>query len=153
MNDPGFDRATAHRHFAAHCFNATWDLLDQPERTPDEALQMLLRSAASLWHWTEREECTPANLSIGYWQLARVAAEIGEGNLALRFAQQCLELSPADDPFLMGFAYEALARAALVMGDKQAATGYLAEAKAKANEVDDAENQQALLADLATITP
>ncbi|PQO47612.1 hypothetical protein [Blastopirellula marina] len=152
MNDPGFDQGLAHRHFAAHCFNITWDLIDKSERSEAEQLQMLLQSAASLWHWTERDDCAPQNLSIGYWQLARVSALIGEANLARRFARTCLEVSPAEDAFLVGFAYEALARAAATAGDQAEMERCLAEAKSTAANVEDAENRAALLADLATIT-
>ncbi|MCC9606721.1 hypothetical protein LOC68_16440 [Blastopirellula sp. JC732] len=151
MNDPGFDKSLAHRHFAAHCFNSTWDLIDKTERTKEEEVQMLLRAAASVWHWTEREDCTPKNLSIGYWQLSRVFALIGEGSLATRFGQMCLEASPADDPFLVGYAYECLARAATVLGDKGEMQHCLAEANLRASHVGDDDNRAALLADLATI--
>lgn len=152
MNDPGFDDAAAHRHFAAQCFNGAWDLIDQPERTEAEQLLMLLRSAASMWHWKERADYAPQNLSIGYWQLSRVCALIGEANLARRFGQACLEASPVDDPFLVGFGYEALARAAAAAGDPAEMERCLAEAEANAARVFDADNRAALLADLATIT-
>ena len=63
---PDFDSAKAHQHFSAHCFNSAWELIDKPERTPEENEQMIQRTMASLWHWTQREDCTNQKLSIGY---------------------------------------------------------------------------------------
>lgn len=68
---PEFDLQKAHHFFAANCFNQTWDYIDKPARTSEEGLAMLLASMASLWHWTQRKEVTPTNLSVGYWQLSR----------------------------------------------------------------------------------
>ena len=31
------------------------------ERTPEETEQMVQRTMASLWHWNQREDCTPPN--------------------------------------------------------------------------------------------
>ncbi|UUO06739.1 hypothetical protein M4951_00140 [Blastopirellula sp. J2-11] len=147
------DESTAHRHFATYCFNSTWDLIDQTDRSETESAQMLLRSAASLWHWSERDDCTPQNLSVGYWQLSRVLALLGEASLAARIGRICLDVSPADDPFLVGFAYEALARAALVAGDKIEMDRCLTEATLRAGQVKDADKRESLEADLATIAP
>ena len=72
-----FDPAKAH-NFSAHCFNIEWELIDKPERTPAENEQMILYALASLWHWTQRPDCSTTNLSIGYWQAARVYALAGE---------------------------------------------------------------------------
>ncbi|EAQ80753.1 hypothetical protein [Blastopirellula marina] len=147
------NESAAHRHFAVQCFNGTWDLINQSERTESESAQMLIRSAASLWHWSERDDCTPQNMSIGYWQMSRVLVLLGEANLAARFGQMCLQVSPAEDPFLVGFAYEALARAALVAGDKIEMDRCLTEATMRAGQVTDADIRKALEADLATIAP
>ncbi|MBL8850512.1 MAG: hypothetical protein JNG89_12600, partial [Planctomycetaceae bacterium] len=50
------DRAAAHRQFSGECFNRTWELIDKQDRTPADDEQMLLRSLASLWHWTQRAD-------------------------------------------------------------------------------------------------
>ena len=39
-------------------------------RTSEEEDKMLQLSLASLWHWTQREDCTPTNLSD--WVLAGI---------------------------------------------------------------------------------
>src|ERR1700687_1872237 len=68
------NEAEAHRFFSAHCFNRAWDLIRKSNRTTIECEQMLQLSQASLWHWTQRSDCTPKNLSIGNWQLSRIYA-------------------------------------------------------------------------------
>src|SRR5687767_8125788 len=89
----GLDQQSAHRLFSSDCFNRAWDLIDKPQRTPDEDRQLLLLSLTSLYHWTQRADCSPRNLSIGYWQAARVFALLGQAGNARAFATVCLEQS------------------------------------------------------------
>ena len=103
---PDFDTAKAHQFFSTHCFNSAWELIDKPERTSEENEQMIQRTMASLWHWTQREDCIDQNLSIGYWQAARVFALAGERDNARKYAQRCLDITPTDDPFCLGYAHE-----------------------------------------------
>jgi hypothetical protein len=148
MPDPTFDTLEAHKHFSKHCFNRAWDLIDKPHRTPEDNEQMIHLAHASLWHWSERPDCTAKNLSIGYWQLSRIYALIGEGNNAAKYAQICLEKSPKEDPFLMGYAHEALARAEAFQGNKAKAKEHHAEASRLAEQITDAEDKQMLMNDL-----
>jgi hypothetical protein len=66
--NPPFDIAAAHKYFAAHCFNAVWDLIDKPERTLEDDRMMVALSQASIYHWQNRPDCEPRRLSVGYWQ-------------------------------------------------------------------------------------
>jgi hypothetical protein len=146
-----FDPASAHRFFSADCFNRTWDLLEKADHSAAEDEQMLLLCHASLWHWTQRTECTPRNLSIGYWQLSRVYAVLGQAENARRYAEISLQHSIAEPPFYRGYAHEALARAAKVAGDRGSMESHLAEAKWLLAEVGDAEERAALEKDLAEL--
>ena len=69
---PDFELQKAHRYFSADCFNRAWDEIDKSSRTHEEDERMLLLAMASLWHWGQREDVTPVNYSIGYWQVSRV---------------------------------------------------------------------------------
>jgi hypothetical protein len=150
---PDFDLQAAHRFFAADCFNRAWNLIDKPDRTPDEDQQMIQLSIASVWHWTQRDDCTPTNLSVGYWQVSRIYAILGRAGNARRYGQLCLGASQAEGvlPFYLGYAYEALARAESVAGNVQRRDAHLASAREVAGRLPDPEARQALLADLATI--
>ncbi|MEZ6054119.1 MAG: hypothetical protein R3C02_22465, partial [Planctomycetaceae bacterium] len=91
----------AHQHFSATCFNNAWRLFDNHERTSEEDQQMLLLAFASLWHWTQRPDCTDKHLSIGYWQISRIYSVLKDAENARTYAQLCLNKTPADDPFCL----------------------------------------------------
>jgi hypothetical protein len=52
-------------------------LIEKRDRTPEEDEQMIRLNQASLWHRTQREDCISTNLSIGYWQAARIYTLLG----------------------------------------------------------------------------
>jgi len=151
MPKPEFDTVAAHKYFSAGCFNRAWDLIDKADRTPEEDQAMISLAHASLWHWTQRDDCTRTNRSIGYWQASRIYALLGQADNARRYGQLSLDYSEGAEPFYIGFAYEALARAESLAGDKAKSEEYLGLAKKLANSVTDAESKKMLLDDLATI--
>ena len=112
-----FDSSAAHRFFSAHCFNEAWALIDKPNRTDEENRLMLTLSFTSLWHWTQRDDCVSRNLSIGYWQISRIFALLGDGANARRYGDACMEHSLSESPFFLAYAHEAMARAAALNGD------------------------------------
>jgi Flp pilus assembly protein TadD len=118
--------------------------VNKPERTPEETEQMIQRTMASLWHWTQREDCTDQNLSIGYWQAARVFALAGEADNTRKYAQRCLDITPADDPFCLGYAHEAMARAEALAGNAELANQYLETATQLAPKIIKPENRKLL---------
>jgi hypothetical protein len=143
-----FDTAAAHKYFAVHCFNACWKLLGQPTRTIEEAEQLIAMGQASLWHWTQRADCAPKNLSIAHWMLSRIYSVLGDAPMAQRYAGSCLRLSgeAGVEELFLGFAYEALARAAMIERDWQTVGEHLKTADEIAERVtDDAERK--ILAD------
>src|SRR5689334_594907 len=107
--EPNFDTRKAHRYFSAHCFNQAWDLIEKTDRTPTEDEQMIRLNQASIWHWTQRDDCKKSNMSIGYWQASRIHAILGRAEEARRYGQLCLEHTDQESAFLLAYAYEALA--------------------------------------------
>jgi len=146
---PDFDRAAAHRYFAAHCFNAAWDLLDKAERTEEDNRQMVALNMASLYHWSQRPDCTDMNRSVGYWQASRIHAVLGLVEEARRYGETCLEFSHLLPPFYRGYAHEALARAASLAGDRAWAAEHAARGRDYAAQVVDEADRKRLLDDLA----
>lgn len=146
---PEIDLEQAHRHFAAYCFNTAWDFIRKTDRTPEEDEQMIRLAHASVWHWTQRPDCSDRTLSIGYWQLSRVYALVGDASTARRYGELCLLKS--DEPFYVGYAHEALARAASVAGDTAKAREHLDEARRQAESIRNAEHRQWLEKDLETV--
>ncbi|MEQ9379463.1 MAG: hypothetical protein RJP95_01260 [Pirellulales bacterium] len=148
---PKIDIPQAHRHFSVYCFNSAWKFIDKTARTDEDQAQMILRAMSSLWHWTQRPDCSDQTLSIGYWQVARVLALAGYGSMALDMAEQSLEYSVAEGPFYEAYAHEAIARAAKLLNDESKFEEHAAAAKKLADKVDDAEERKQLLADLKTL--
>ncbi|OGO38553.1 MAG: hypothetical protein A2W35_16085 [Chloroflexi bacterium RBG_16_57_11] len=150
---PEFDLTAAHRYFSAECFNRAWDLIEKLGRTPDEDEEMLRLSLASTWHWTQRQDCTPSNLSVGYWQIARIYTLLGQVENARRYGALCLKAAQEGgaEPFTLGYAYEALARVEMVAGERARMEVYLEQAQRICENLTDEEDRQQLMKDLETI--
>ena len=148
-----FDQAAAHKFFSANCFNQAWDLIDKEDRTPDEEEQMIRLTHASFYHWTQRPDYSSTTASIGYWQASRIYAILGQADNAARYGQLCLVVSQDEGvgPFFLGYAYEALARAAAAAGNHQDTEAYLEKARQTAADVKKSEDRQMLLNDLESI--
>ena len=142
-----------HRSMAASCFNKTWEYLRKSELSAEEAEEMVHASHASFWHWTQVEDHTPLNISIGTWQLARVYAVARLPERAEYFAQRCIEVGENNDlfPYFVGYGYEAKARAKALQGDGQAAQNLISKAKRLADQVQELDDRMVLLDDLKAI--
>ena len=147
------DRKAAHKYFSVNCFNKAWDLIDKTDRTLAEDEDMIRLNLASHYHWTQRDDYTPTNASIGHWQTSRIYALLGQTENAKRYGQLCLEASQAEDvpPFFLGYAFEALARAEAVGGDRENSEEFINKAKAAAEKIEKSQDRQQLLDDLGTI--
>ena len=148
MSQPPLDEAAAHRYFSADCFNRTWELLDKSDRSPEESETMVACALASVWHWRQRPDCAPRNLSIGYWQVSRVYAVLGQAQNAWHYGELCLKASEKEEPFYLGYAYETLARAARLAGDNELKVRYLRHAQELAGQLPDGEEREMLNKDL-----
>lgn len=149
---PNFDIQGAHQYFSADCFNKTWNLMDKDGgRSTEENMEMLHTAIASLWHWTHREDVTPKNLSIGYWQVSRVYCLIKQPHNARRYGILSLKYAKELSPFLKGYAYETLARAEMIANNRVIMREYLAKAHELLDQIEDEEDRQVLAQDLETI--
>jgi hypothetical protein len=146
--------SAAHRFFSADCFNRAWDLIDKTERSAEEGELMLELCLSSIWHWRQREDFTATNLSIGYWQAARVYTLLSQLENARRYGMLCLEVSQVDGiaPFYCGYAYEALARVEAKAGNPAKANEYLQQARRMAAQVTNLQDKQQLEDDLDSIS-
>jgi hypothetical protein len=148
---PQLDIGLAHRHFSADCFNRTWTLIEKADRTPAETDAMVLCAIASLWHWTQRSDCTDQNLSIGHWQVSRVFAIAGQGENAMQHGLRCLALADGAPPFYVGYAHEAIARAAFVLDDRATFAVHMRQARACAAAIAGVEERGPLEQDLQAL--
>jgi len=147
------DDERTHHRFSVECFNAAWDLIEAPQRSIDEDEDMLRRAMTSIWHWTQRPDCTQQNLAVGYWQVSRIHALLGRADEARRYGELSLAASSGEDvaPFALAYAFEALARAEGVAGNADARDKHIARARDVVETMSDDEARQMVLNDLETI--
>ena len=150
---PDFDMQGAHKYFSTQCFNKAWDLMDKPGRTAQDDEEMIRLSLASHWHWTQREDYTEKERSIAHWQISRIYAMLGQADNARRYGQLCLAASQGEElpPFCLGYAYEALARAESVAGNRDKMEEYLRQGQRVADAMSNPDVQKQFLEDLDTI--
>lgn len=153
VNNPSDeDIAKWHRTFAPRAFNGTWKLLDAEQLTREQEEEMLASTFAQKWHWSAVG--SPRNWAVADWQVSRVLAVMGYAELSRRFGERSLEISIEHDldPFVKGFAHEAIARAAADVDDIETFTEHVAAARALAAEIEDPEDREVLEADLAEMS-
>lgn len=149
---PQFDIQQAHRYFSADCFNKTWEYIDKDgDLSTEEHIAMLHTAIASLWHWSQRDDATPENLSVGHWQVSRVYCLIKQPHNARTYGLLALKYAQDLSPFYKGYAYETLARAGMVANNRVIMNVHLDRAREMLEQIENKEEQQLLLKDLETI--
>jgi hypothetical protein len=153
--EPDGDRTLEQRRLlASDLFNRVWELLEQSRRTREEDDEMLHGAHASRALWAGVG--TAAHLARGEWQCSRVYAVLGRPEPALWHARRCLELCEQAPPgtladFDLPFAFEALARASAVAGDRQAALDWLERGADAAVRIADADDRELAATDLRDV--
>lgn len=96
---------------------------------------------------------TPLNAPRGEWQLSRVYSVLGRAEPALHHARRTLELSEQHGygDFDLAFAYEALARAHAVAGDRAGRDRYFQKGLEAAEGIEDKEDRDLFLSDLNSV--
>jgi len=151
--DPGEeDVARWQRTLASRAFNRTWELLDAADLTREQEEEMLAATFTQRHHWYQVGDAR--NHAIADWQVSRVAAVLGYADLARRFGERSLEVAIENglDAFVVGFAHEAIARAAADVDDVETFNEHLELARAALDEVEDDEDRDILAADLAEMS-
>ena len=149
INDPSAEEvARWHRTMGPILFNRTWELLDLEDRTVEQDDEMLAATLGQRFHWYAIGSAL--NKAIADWQVARVAAVLGDAELADRFARRSLALCDEHDlaPFYRGYAHEAIARAADVMDDIQTRDQHILAARELLHLIEDDAERNMLDADV-----
>lgn len=140
-----------HRQIAVEQFNRTWELLDKQPRSDEEKAEILTAAFASRYHW--RQVGDAKNFSVSDWQISRVAAVLGYPDLAEEYGKRSLHVASLAGlaPFYVGYAHEALARAARMAGNRDDVTEQLDAAHEMLAQVEDSGERDLLAADLKEI--
>jgi DNA-binding transcriptional MerR regulator len=136
---------------AGSLFNRVWELLEKGDRNSVDDDEMVNAAHASRYLWTAIG--TEKNYAIGDWQISRVYSVLGRGEPAVFHARRCLDHSTGveGEPWVLASAYEGLARAYAVAGDRAAAAEWKAKAEQQLLEVDDPDDREIVERDIATL--
>jgi hypothetical protein len=124
-----------HKKLAIQTFNQTWDLIEKMDRSQQEVDRMIHSAHTSRYHWEIVGE--PVNLARGEWQISRVYAILERAEPCLYHARRCLDITLENEmqDFDLAFAYEAMARACHLAGDKSETDKYIAFAKEAGKQI------------------
>jgi DNA-binding transcriptional MerR regulator len=144
--DPNTQKA-----FASALYNRVWELLEKPDRTAVDVDEMVNAAHASRYLWTAVG--TAKQWAIGDWQVARVYSVLGRAEPAVVHARRCLDhaVEVEGETWLLASAYEGLARAYAVAGDRAAAREWKEKAVRRLEEVADPDDREVVERDIATL--
>ena len=139
------------RQLAKDLFNDVWRLMESSDRGPDDDAAMVHRAHASVALWARVG--TEVNQVRGEWQVSRVYCVLGRAEPALYHARRAYEMCTASGigDWDLAYCHEALARAHAVAGDWGDSARWLASARVACEAVGEAEDRDAVLADLGTV--
>jgi DNA-binding transcriptional MerR regulator len=141
------------RKLGVRYFNATWDLMEEEGRTPEDDDLMLHMTHASALHWTRAAGVKPENFARSQWQVSRVNAVLHRPEACLFHAQRVLDICLANGigDWDIAFAYEALARAHAIAGDMEGARAMTERALEAVEQIVEDDSRKIILAALETI--
>ncbi len=142
------DQRDLHHWFGVQLNNEMWATIEDDTlgpATPSLAKERMLYAAyASAYHW--RTVGNEANFARGEHLISRVAARLGEAELALRHARRCLQLVESHPDVMedwdYAFALEALARGLAATGDRDGAVAEIERASLLAAGLSDPEDRE-----------
>jgi len=146
---------TTHRHFAASCFNACWELMEKADRSAEDNRTMVSLAYASRWHWTQVEDREPVHFARSEWQLSRALVLAGQAEAALDHAQSSLawiDQHPEIGAFDQAFAHESIARAMTALGRHDEARQHVKLARTLAEQLAEKEDQIWLISQLDEVS-
>jgi hypothetical protein len=139
----------AEQVFAKRLNGQTWELLEKPNRTKEEDELMIYTAHASCCHWLTVG--TRVNHQRGEWLIARVYSVLGLAEMAVRHANRCLELTHQHasvmEDFDWAFAYECVARANAVAGNRDKAVQYIELAQKAGEAIKEEQDRKVFLAE------
>ena len=146
------DKKAFHKKLGIELFNATWDLIDKEDKTQEEVDRMIHCAHASRYHWEFAGG--PVNIARGEWQISRVYALVKRAEPCLYHAQRCLQVTLDNDlkDFDLAFAYEAMARAYALAGEKEDTAKYFSLAEEAGNQITKEGDREYFMGELKTIS-
>lgn len=146
------DSATS-RQAAVNAYNTARKLTTREDLSHDEVDTMIHAAHASRFHWESADGTAPVNLARGEWLCSRAYAVAGRSEPSLHHGERCLSILQAAGiaDWDMVCAYEAIARAHSVAGDKTKRDEYVELARKALVDVADPEDAKVVEADVNSI--
>lgn len=140
-----------HRKFAVDLFNLVWNLLNKKDRSKDDDYKMVHAAHASRFHWGEIG--APLHFERGEWPISRVYSVLKRSEPALHHSKRCLEICMENGvgDFEIAFAYEAVARAHAIAGNKKECQKNIQLAKEAGEQIAKKEDKDYFFSELKTI--
>ena len=131
-----------HKKIAVETNNQIWPALDAENPTEAELETALHGAYASRYHWSKIG--TAVNAVRAEYMIARVYGAMKRGEPALFHAKRCLEIAKENDigDWDLAFAYEVMARANSVAGNKTECKKYHELAQNAINEIEGPEDKK-----------
>ncbi|MGD0977521.1 MAG: hypothetical protein ABR962_00090 [Candidatus Bathyarchaeia archaeon] len=151
VEEKKYTEKEVHKKFAVDCFNLVWTFMDRKNRTKEEDDKMVHAAHASRFHWGEIG--TPLEFERGEWQISRVYTVVKRPESALYHAMRCLEICRENNigDWDIAFAYEAVARAYAVAGQKTECKKYIELANKAGEQIKTKGDKDYLFSELRTI--
>ena len=120
-----------HHYMGIEMNNQTWGLLDKKDRSEQDNIKMINFAKASLYHWRKSDKFKVVNEQIGQWLISHVYAILDKSYEALSYAKETLKITEKNNlkDFDLAYAYESMARAYSISGDKDKSEKWYKKAK------------------------
>jgi hypothetical protein len=143
--------AELHKKLAIETFNETWHYMDKKDRSPEDDAAMLHLIHASRYHWGKVG--TALEFVRGDQMISKVYVTLKQPELALRFAESCLDLCRRNGiaDFDIAFAYASMSEAHMLAGRKAEALKYFGLAEQAAEQIAKKEDRDYFLGVLRAI--
>ncbi|CAN5599934.1 hypothetical protein BH10BAC5_BH10BAC5_21540 [soil metagenome] len=140
-----------HRKFAIDSFNQTWKIMEIADPTDDDIAEAIRLANVSTWHWKFAGD--ELNQQRGEWICSRVHAHFGFGENALYYARRCYDLTMKHGfkDFDLGYGYECMARAYMVLKNDSGKEKYLNLAKGTVYTIKEKHDKEWFEKDLESI--
>jgi len=142
---------SAYRALASSLYNGCWELLEKPDRTGDEDVELLTIAFTSRYFWLMVGG--PEQWVISDWMVSRVAASLEDGALSVAFAQRANEgaLAAGNPDWLVASTAEGLARAYAANRQTSERDEWYATAQRLVDALVDAEERALITDQLGTV--
>ena len=144
------DEQKMHHYMGIEMNIQTWNLLWKEGRNEKDDARMINFAHASLFHWRRSHKYKPINEQRGQWLLSHVYAVLGKSKEALSYAKKTHRLTIEQDlkDSDRAYAYEALARANAVLGNKNESVKYLEKAGETGSLIPNEDDKKYFISDL-----